>query len=257
MHSSPSGFRSRSIASIAVLALATPCLAASGNRGLEALAATVPTVSLVAAAAPDDPQQPAADCMQGTPARCYEDLVGARNLNVASFFDRSQRGRAEHFMVKYSAPADAGRHRLEGFSFTANRAATFALLGALVTKRDTPFLPTNESLTGLQRQNVRASGGGEPTCIDFAGQDLVLEADEAAWLVVGWSDAQDTIPVTVRVDPDPANDHPCDFMSRDAGDLWYRPDPAQAPFDWKFTAFYAVMPSKQTVEWNRFKRLYR
>jgi len=229
--------------------------AASG--GLEALAATVPVASLVAPAGVALPAVPAADCVTGVADSCYESNVAARTLSVASFFDGRARNTSDDFMIKYFEPATPGRYRIEGFSFTSNRADTYAGAGVVVTPKATPFLPTTVDLSQLQRLNVHASGGGTPTCVDLAPSNIILEADQAAWVILQYTDSPDTLATGIAADPEAANDNPCDFMTRDHGDLWYRPDPVSSPYDWKFTVFSAVVPSKQTLGWTHLKALYR
>jgi len=225
--------------------------------GLEALAASAPTVRLVAPDLQAAPAAPAADCTAGDAVRCYESNVAARTVSVASFFDRKARNLSEHFMIKFFVPPTPGRYRIEGFSFTSNRADTYAGAGAFVTPKLTPYFPTTQQLSQLQRLNVHAAGGGVATCVDLASANVVLDADQAAWVILQYANAVDTLVTGVSVDPEAANDHACDFMTRDHGDLWYRPDPVSSPYDWKFTVFHAVVPAKQTLPWTHLKSLYR
>lgn len=256
MFSTHGAFRTAFSACLLAASLGAAGGASAASGGLEALAATVPTVGL-AAPAPGVPVAPQADCTAGTAERCFESNVGARFVSVSSFFDRAARNSSDEFMVKYFEPAAPGRYRIEGFSFTSNRAQNYAAGGAIVTPKATPFLPSSQQLAQLQKQNVRAVGGGNATCVDLSGANVILEADEAAWVVLQFADAGDSLLTAVSADPEAATDHPCDFLTRDRGDLWYRPDPVSSPFDWKFTVFQAVMPSKQTLVWTHLKTLYR
>ena len=257
MFSTPDGFRSI-FSTFALAALGGAGTAAwAASSGLESLAASAPAVRLVAPALQAASAAPAADCTAGDAVRCYENNVASRVVSVASFFDRKARNSADDFMIKYFEPPAPGRYRIEGFSFTSNRSDVYAAAGAFITPKATPFFPTALQLAQLQRLNVRAAGGGVPTCVDLAGTNVVLEADQAAWVVLQFADAADSLATGVNADPDAANDRPCDFMTRDHGELWYRPDPASSPYDWKFTVFHAVVPAKQTLPWAHLKSLYR
>src|SRR5262249_44438615 len=150
--------------------------------------------------------------------------------------------------------APAGRYQLEGISFISNRAIVYGGVGALVTSRDTPYLPTTVQLSTIQHLQVHAVVG--TTCVDMAADGIVLDATQAAWLVLRFADPLDTDITGVAADTD-AQDHPCDFMSRDLGEIWYRPDPQTSPLDWKFTAYYTPIQERPELPWSFVKSLYR
>ena len=235
--------------------LARAAASGSGQSGIAALAASTPVVSGSGIPAPTaTPASTLGACATGVPDSCYEQGP-ARFVNVGSFFDRLQRPASTHFMVKYFEPRGVVRTQLVGFSFTSNRAVTYAAAGAIVTRRDSLFFPATSQLTALPHVAI-AAAAGSPTCVDLTGDDLVLESGQAAWLILQFSDPLDSDFTGVKADAD-ATDHQCDFMTRDSGDLWYRPDPNQTKLDWEFTPFSTVLASKQQLPWSQIKILYR
>jgi len=255
---SPSGSCSpfASVVAFAVLAASPTAPAFAATGGVATLASSVPTATAVRG--PSIPVTPVSGCATGgniVENKCFEEMQ-QRFLNVGSFFDipRLQRPTSEDVMIKYSAPATPGQYRLEGISFVSNRSVVYTGVGALVTSRDTPYLPTAVQLTGIQHLQVRAVAGA--TCVDMSGDAIVLDATQAAWLVLRFSDPLDTNFTGVAADTD-SNDHPCDFMSRDLGEVWYRPDPLTSPLDWKFTAYYAPVSSRPELPWSFVKSMYR
>ncbi len=248
-------FRCLIAAALLVPGLARAASSRSGQSGIAALAAATPMVGGSGIPAPAaTPSARRAECAVGVADSCYE-AGASRYINVGSFFDRLQTPRLTHYIVKYFEPG-AVRTRLVSFSFISNRAVTYAAAGAVVTRRDAPVLPATSDLRALRHLLIPAAAG-EPTCVDLAGDNLVLESDQAAWLILQFSDPLDTDFTGVKADSD-ANDHPfCDYMTRDAGELWYRPDPSQTKLDWEFTPFSSVLPSKQQMRWSQIKTLYR
>ena len=65
--------------------------------------------------------------------------------------------------------------------------------------------------------------------------------------------------VKIAVDADPT-DHACDFLSIDAGQTWYQPDPVTGPiFDWGITAYTNAgqnPPGPAPPTWSTVKKLY-
>jgi hypothetical protein len=243
-----------------VLAAAPP-LHAGRNAALEALAArAVP----VAAVAPGDLvadaglPAPAAACPAGQTAPCFEATGTPQYLSVASFFDRERQAGSTDYIVKYFEPPSPGRYQVLGFTFTNNRAGSvFPHAGAIVTSAETPFFPTDTQLGLLPVTGLVGLGPDSITCVDVHSDNIVLETNQAAWLVVHLP--SDTVFVGLRAEADPT-DHPCDFMTRDAGDYWYRPDPTQSPYDWMITPYFAILPSRAEVDqptWSLVKRYYR
>lgn len=259
MISTSSGIRAslRCLIAVALFAPGSTRAASSagGQGGIAALAASTPVIGGSGMPAPAAaPASVQSECAAGVPDSCYEQGP-AQFVNVGSFFDRLQRPATTHFMVKYFEPRAAVRTQLVGFSFVSNRTVTYAAAGAVITSRDTPFFPTTAQLRALPHLRI-AAAFGRPTCVDLAGDGLVLESNQAAWLILQFSDPLDTNFTGVKADAD-ATDHPCDFMTRDSGDLWYRPDPDQTKLDWEFKPFSVVLPSKQQVLWTQIKTLYR
>jgi hypothetical protein len=254
----------RSPSVLVVLLAGTLPVDAAAPGAFPALEARSQPVQRVAPAAPpaaapaaDDPLPRVQDCPTGQVDRCFEFPSGSRDfVNVATFFDKAQRTQGDDFMVKLFVPPNNGRNRLNGFVFECNRAGPrFPAAGAVVTSATEPIFPTNEQLQLLQQGAFEGAAAGTPTCVDLTGSSLILESGQAAWLIVHCS--ADTPNVYLRADRDPT-DHPCDFMTRDAGDYWYRPDPRQSPYDWEFTPYFDVLPAKQQdFVWSQVKSLYR
>jgi len=141
-------------------------------------------------------------------------------------------------------------------SFVTNRSIDFPSAGVVLTSAATPLFPTSEQLAGLQRQFIPGIVGS-PTCVDL-GVDVA--PGQLAWMVLQFPDAADSIFVGVHAEND-ANDHPCDFMTRDFGDYYYRPDPVQSHHDLLIKAHFeavATRPEPVTAQvWARVKSLYR
>lgn len=241
------------------------------RSGIEALAASVPTVvrqGPVVEVPSGSGRSIAAICPGGgLTDKCYDDSVTTTQyVNVATFFDRRcVEGRsgcsvgAADYMVKYFEPPTPGRYQILGFTFRNNRAGTvFPNAGVVVTNAEAPLFPTFDDLRLLPVVGVAGLGKAEVTCVDVTRYDVVLEADQAAWLVVHIP--ADTAFVGLQSETE-RTDHPCDFMTRDQGDYWYRPDPQQSNYDWMMTPYFVALPSRpQSVEdrpWSAVKVLYR
>jgi hypothetical protein len=194
--------------------------------------------------------------------RCYDTGGGHTSfVNVGTFFDRRSRTASDHFLVKLLIPSTPGRYQIRGFSFLANRAGTvFPSAGVVLTSASTPIFPSAEQLTRLQVLSVVSEGPTVETCADLTGKTVILESGQAAWLVLNFPDAADSVFIGVQAETDTAGaatDHECDFLTRDGGEYWYRPDPRQSPYDWVIAAYYDALPSKQEEPWTRVKLLYR
>jgi hypothetical protein len=231
------------------------------GAGIAALAARTP---VVAPASPPPLAKSAPGgggllaCSGVSADSCFE-AGPTRLINVGAFFDRRRQTASTHFMLKYFEPPTAGRHRIEGFTFRSNRnGITFPSCGVVRTSRSAPTFPSEDELTHLQRLFVASAGANASTCVDLAGSNFVLEADEAAWLVLQFPDPADTTFVGIQADGNPV-DNPCDFLTRDGGDFWFRPDPRQSPLDWVFVVHHAVQPGKQQrrMPWSAIKSLHR
>lgn len=186
-------------------------------------------------------------------------------VNVAGFFDKRRRSVATHYLIKYFAPEPAARLQIEGFGMrvygTLGRDELPAA-GVIVTKRAQPIFPTTEELRQLQDVFIDGQGHNAETCVNLADDGVVLEADEAAWIVVNFPDAAPNVFVGVLADVSPSGstnpDRSGDFMTRNGGDLWYRPDPNVFPkYDWAFTVYATSLSRKVTQTWGVVKQLYR
>jgi hypothetical protein len=189
--------------------------------------------------------------------QCF-DTGTTRLINVGAFFDRRRQSNSSHFFLKYFDPP-AGSHRIEGFTFTSNRGGiAFPGCGVVRTSSDNPTFPSSEDLSRLQRLFVPSAGANTPTCVDLAASEFDLEDGQAAWIVLQFPDPPDTSFVGVTADPT-GTDHPCDFLTRDRGDFWYRPDPRQNALDWAITVHYSALVGKQErrVPWSAVKTLHR
>lgn len=238
--------------------------AASNGRtaAIEALAARATPVALVAprvpAASPGF-RSPFAICPGGGSSEpCFEPASARLEfVNVASFFDRSRRAGASDYFAKYFAPATPGRYRILGFTFKNDRAGSvFPHAGVVVTNAETPFFPTSEDLRLLPILDVEGLGPDSVSCVDVRSLQIDIEANQAAWLVIHMP--ADTAFAGIRADVD-STDHPCDFMTRDSGDYWYRPDPRQSFYDWEITPYFEALPARaeNRVPWSAVKKLFR
>jgi hypothetical protein len=192
-------------------------------------------------------------CTGGSSQRCFEPGP-SEFINVGSFFDRLRRTLPNDYMIKYFLPDSPGRYQIQGFSFVnSRRGLTYPGGGVVTTPADAPNFPTSEQLSLLQVTMFEAAGPDSETCVNV-GSSVIVEAGQAAWLVVHMP--ADTAFVGLRADRT-GQDHPCDFMTRDAGDYWYRPDPNQSPYDWQITPHFVALPGRPTLPWTTVKRLYR
>jgi hypothetical protein len=248
------------IAALGVLAGVSASHAA--DRGFEALNAAAPAVPAVGKVLPAPDASPSGTCPGTNVEQCF-DTGGSHNsfVNVGTFFDRQARTTSTHYFAKLFTPATPGRYQIQSISFVANRAqATFPSAGVVLTSAETPIFPTNEQLVRLQVKPVASAGASVETCVDLTGGNVILEAGQAAWLVLNFPEAADSVFIGVRAETDTAGaaaDHPCDFMTRDAGEYWFRPDPLQSPYDWAIAAYYDALPAAPRQTWSQVKTLYR
>lgn len=255
--------------------------APAGDRsGIEALAARTPTIGLQArarafgdaAAFKADPR----GCDATFPAsRCFdlEGTLRGMRVNVGSFFDRSRppgggrtytqppRSSSAHYFIKYYEPAALDSQQVHGFSFWSRASsihgAQFPAVGVITTSAATPRFPTNEQLRNLQRLNVETTLGGAETCIDLTSERIHLRRGEAAWMVLNFPDVSDSVFAGIAADT-VGTDQACDFMTPNAGQVWYRPDPRDRPrFDWAITVYTEALTSKGTPTWADVKQVYR
>jgi hypothetical protein len=247
------------ILALGLLAVATPARSAARDA-FETLAASTTPVAPVApiAAVPVEAAAAQRVCAGVQVQECYESTGSPQAfVNVGTFFDMSQRTSSRHFFVKLFTPPDhTSSYQIDGMTFVANRGGVvYPSAGVVVTSAVDPVLPNFEELTRLQRIAVTSAAGGSPTCVDL---QVPVGADQLAWLVLQFPDAADSVFIAVRAESD-STDHPCDFLTRDGGDYYYRPDPRQSHHDFMISAHYeALNPKPQELQpWSLVKRLYR
>jgi hypothetical protein len=207
---------------------------------------------------------PALDCITGTGYPNFDapnPFDSSNYINVGAFFDRLRRSTTEHYLVKYFEPPTSGRYRVEGFSLRVIATMGSDVLqaaGVVKTRADVPLFPTSDELQTLQVLRVDGRGMGVDTCVDVAPYDFVLEPGEAAWLVVQFPIASHFIGVLADVNGPGNTDRGGDYLSRDGGNLWYRPDPTQEiTYDWAFTPYVSSVARAAGDTWTAYKQLYR
>jgi hypothetical protein len=221
------------------------------------------------------PEVAADSCALGTPVRCYHQPLGSTFLNVGSFFDVNQATSSSHFFLKLYRNDTGGAVALRGMGFESESTVhgnlspgtnKFSAAGAVFVGTKFVF-PKPEALINLTEVGVTGTTAGE-TCVEFSlaidprGQPLpdnVLQPGEQAWLVLRFASYPDSVFVGLRVDDDP-EDQPCDYLTPDGGEYWYRPDPYYGPvYDWGMTAYVEPRPARTTaaVSWSLVKTLYR
>jgi hypothetical protein len=241
----------------------------AGQDGAGVAVSQAQPVALVAAPRAQQPSVAKVslqDCSGlGTPVECFTrpDSTTSRYLNVASFFDKRARSLDTHFFLKYFDNAAKAVVEINGLGmhvrYDNDATRTLPAVGVLKTSQDAPLLPPKDALTNLQVVGVEAEPDQAETCVEF-DEPVRIEADEAAWLVVRFPAAAAQAFFGLLVDAD-ATDLDCDFMTPDAGEYYYRPDPLNGPpFDWAITAYTTPVTSKELlseVPWSQWKQLYR
>ncbi len=246
---------------LATCARARDAAASGPGGGPNAVSATVPVGHATVPITP----VPSLDCVTGTAYPDFDPIADPTNtsayLNVGAFFDRNRRSTVEHYFVKYFEPPTPGRYRIEGFSlraFANTGSDVLTAAGVVKTLAASPVFPTTDELVSLQVLRVDGRGTGTDACVDLAPYDVDLESGEAAWLVVQFPDAAHFIGVLVDVNQVGNTDRGGDYLTRNGGQLWYRPDPTQTPtYDWAFTPYVVPLTRKLDVAWGPYKHLYR
>jgi len=227
---------------------------------------------------PGDGAALADPCYPGA-QQCFDPLVDPRTyLNVGSFFDSQQATSNTHYFLKLYRNDGGESVRLLGMGFESRsrirgrsspETNRFAAAGAVVLGPELVF-PKPEALLSLPEVGIVGHNPDTMTCVEFTlgidpkgrplQPEIVLAPGDAAWLVLRFASYPDSVFLGVRVDPD-ANDQPCDFMTADGGEYWYRPDPVNGPvYDWGITAY--VEPRQSSPEpppptWTLVKLKYR
>ncbi len=211
------------------------------------------------------------DCPLGQPDACHDGL-GTAALNPGSFFDRTAGSDVSHYFMKLYINDTGGPVTIEGMGFESTssdpRFNRFQAAGGIYAGPDALF-PNPEALLALPVVEITGASAGNATCVEFPnaidtrgntiGTDLTLEPGDAAWLVLRFIATPAGVFVGIVVDDD-SNDQPCDYMTIDGGDNWFRPDPLHGPaFDWGITAFVATgarTPDPAPPTWSTVKKLY-
>jgi hypothetical protein len=240
--------------------MAAPALGAVAARGGQSIEAAGPVRVVGPEAAA--PATSAAVCPGTLTEQCYDPAATATSfVNVGSFFDRRGRTESSHYFVKLFTPATAGRYQIDALSFVCSRLnAVFPSAGVVLTNAAQPIFPTADQLLRLQALAITTQAPTTPTCVDLTGKSIILESGQAAWLVLNFPDAADSVFIGVKSETDAAgtaSDHACDFMTRDSGEYWYRPDARYSPYDWMIAAYYDALPAAPRSTWATVKRLYR
>ena len=206
----------------------------------------------------------------GVANECFQPLTGPF-LNVASFFDSQESSLSSHYFLKLFRNEGADSLRLRGMGFHARPAgATFQAAGAMILGSDIVF-PRADALLNLRTVGIVS----EPdenlmTCVPFDDAidskgrlaPAILAPGEVAWVVLRFPELAEGVFLGIRMDVDGA-DLDCDFMTDDAGEHWYRPDPRSGPFyDFGITVFTSGLiaspePEPQSSTWALVKSLYR
>lgn len=259
-----SNLRTRAALRIGIGLLACALARGAAASSSPSTAAVVQVVSPAQRGVPITPS-PALDCVTGTAYPDFDPIANPSNtsayLNVGAFFDRARVSTTDHYFVKYFEPPTPGRYRIEGFSLRvyANMGSSvMTAAGVVKTRAAAPVFPNPNQLDNLQVLRLEGRGPGVETCVDLASYDVDLEVGEAAWLVVQFPDATHFIGVLVDINQAGNTDRSGDYLTRNGGLLWYRPDPVQVPtYDWAFTPYVTPRTRKVDVAWGAYKQLYR
>ncbi|UCE02489.1 MAG: hypothetical protein JSW67_14800 [Candidatus Latescibacterota bacterium] len=255
---------------IALVAFGTTDVRSGAVDGVRALESLATPVRIQRAGVVADAVTAPQACDLGTANECF-DTPGNTFLNVGVFFDADSTTNASHYFLKLYRNETAASVQLRGMGFESTSSHSgfngFQAAGAIVMGQRTVF-PKPEALLELPEVDIPGADG-EMTCVEFSsgidtggvpiGQEIVLAPGDAAWLVLRFPTLPDSIFVGVRCDDDP-NDQPCDYMTRDGGEHWFRPDPLHGPiFDWGITAFTEPRLQRQSTQrtWTLVKSLYR
>jgi hypothetical protein len=245
-------------------------LAASASGGLGLTAGVPPRHPVAAASGGLAPGIQQACDELGQASECFNS-PGTSYLNVGEFFDDTGSSTSAHYILKLFRNETGDSLRLTGMGFyarTSNPAANvFQAAGAIVMGSDVVF-PRSDALVNLTTVGIVAAPLDTMTCVGFEDAidskgrlaQPVLGPDECAWLVLRFPELAEGVRLQIRVDSD-ATDLDCDFLTPDAGEHWYRPDPRSTPhYDWEITAYTAATASRPVSAaptWSLVKSLYR
>jgi len=234
---------------------------------------SIPTLRMVAPARSLDP---AATILQGCTTftqsnQCFNPSTLTTSVNVATFFDAQETSAATHYFMKLFRNDTADSLRLQGMGFYSTSSSAeshiFQAAGVVLSGPDLVF-PRGDGLLNLRAVQIPGNPFGQMTCVEFDAAidtkgrrvEAVLAPGEAAWAVVRFPTLAVGTFLGILADTD-ANDMPCDYMTQDTGEHWFRPDPLNAPvFDWGITVFTtAVLREIESPQptWSLVKALYR
>lgn len=210
-------------------------------------------------------------CLQlGQTHECFNAL-GDSYLNVGAFFDANRSSTSSHYFLKLFRNDTADSLSLTGMGFYARtshpESNVFQAAGAIVMGSDLVF-PRGDALGNLNAVGIVAAPENEMTCVEFEEAidtkgrraRLVIGPGDAAWIALRFPEVAEDVVLEIRADRD-ATDLDCDFLTPDAGEHWYRPDPRSLPhYDWEITVFTSASVSRvdpPPPTWTLVKSLYR
>ena len=232
----------------------------------------IPTLRTVAPARSADP---AATILQGctgfTQNQCFNPIALTRFVNVATFFDAQETSSSSHYFMKLFRNDTADSLRLQGMGFVSTSSSAeshvFQAAGVILSGTDLVF-PRGEALLNLRAVQIPGNPFGQMTCVEFDAAidtkgrrvEAVLAPGEAAWAVLRFPTLGVGVFLGILADTDVA-DMPCDYMTQDTGEHWFRPDPLNTSvFDWGITVFTTAVVREiesPPPTWSLVKALYR
>ena len=176
-----------------------------------------------------------------------------------------------HFMVQYIFPDVSAAHRVLGFRFLNNDAATVfpsAGLLQLPMEQGSVRFPTVSELANLQVTQIQGSADTSMVTVNLEDANIIVLPGSTTALVVVLQFPSGGRLLDIGVGPgiaadSNAPDQPCDFFTVDGGVHWFSPapcspgDPSCNPLDWGFALLLAPLPvSLESMTWSGVKSLY-
>lgn len=177
-----------------------------------------------------------------------------------------------HFMVQYVFPNVATSHKVLGFRFLNNDAATiFPSAGVLqlpIDAQGSVRFPSVSELANLQVTGIQGIADTTMVTVNLEGENIIVQPGTTTALVVALQFPQGGDLVDIGVGPgiaadadDPDQD--CDLFTVDGGNHWFLPapcspgDPFCDPLDWGFELLLQAIPvSVESMTWSGVKALY-